>query len=100
MRKKRVTSASVVATGSWTEPDGVRAPAESVHAWVQGTNQTVCGLALSREGLQRFPHVSWAEIDPATGIHADEVTDVCRRCSAGMGARRGEQRWTRSNPRP
>ena len=101
MAKRRVSSASVVATGRWTDPDdGVRAPAGEVHAWVPGTNQTVCGLPLSREGFQRFPHISWPDIIPATGRHADEVTDVCRRCAAGMGARRGEQRWTRRNPRP
>ncbi len=98
--RKRVTSASVVASGRWTDPDGIRMPAGTVHAWVQGTNQTVCGLALSREQLQRFPHVSWADVQPATGRDADEVTHVCPRCAAGMGARRGEKRWTRSNPRP
>lgn len=98
--RKKVGSASVAATGRWTDPDGVRMPAGEVHAWVQGTNQTVCGLALGREALQRFPHVSWADVQPATGRHADEVTHVCRRCAAGMGARRGERRWSRVDPRP
>ncbi|MEE6271799.1 hypothetical protein V2J56_00380 [Georgenia sp. MJ206] len=100
MARKKLTSASVVASGQWTEPDGVRAPAGTVHAWVPGTNQTVCGLALSRESFLRFPHVAWAEVQPATGIHADEVAEICPRCAAGMGARRDEQRWTRTNPRP
>lgn len=96
----RVTRASVAAPGRWTDPDGVRMPAGEVHAWVQGTNGTVCGLALSRTDLQRFPHVSWADVQPATGRHADEVTSVCRRCAAGMGARRDSRPWTRTDPRP
>lgn len=90
----------MVATGRWTSPDGVRLPAGLVHAWVQGTNQTVCGLALSREPLERFPHVPWSHVQPVTGIDADEVTGVCPRCSAGTGARRKERRWTRTDPRP
>jgi hypothetical protein len=28
------------------------------------------------------------------------VQAVCRRCAAGMGARRDERGWTRNNPRP
>lgn len=98
---RRMTSASVAASGTWRDPDdGVRAPAGEVHAWVPGTNQTVCGLALSREGLQRFPHIGWADVQPASGRYADEVTTVCRRCAAGMGQRRDERRWTRVDPRP
>lgn len=100
MKKKRVTSASVVATGHWEEPEGVCAPSGEVHAWVLGTNQTVCGRALSRERFERFPHVSWPDIEPATGRHADRVTLICPRCAAGMGARRDERRWTRVDPRP
>ncbi|MCM3659448.1 hypothetical protein M3148_00330 [Georgenia satyanarayanai] len=96
----RPTSASVVATDETTDLDGARSPAGEVHAWVQGTNQTVCGLALSRERLLRFPHVPWAEVQPATGTHADAVTSLCPRCAAGMGARRGEKRWKRTDPRP
>ncbi|MBC7291446.1 MAG: hypothetical protein H5T83_08965 [Actinotalea sp.] len=96
----RPRSAAVVATGRWRSPDGVRLPAGEVHAWLPGTNQTLCGLALSREPLERFPHVPWADAQPATGRDADEVTVVCRRCAAGMGHRRDERRWTRTNPRP
>jgi hypothetical protein len=96
----RPRSAAVAASGRWRSPDGIRLPAGEVHAWVQGTNQTVCGLALSREPLERFPHVSWADVLPATGREADEVEHVCPRCAAGMGHRRGEKRWTRTNPRP
>lgn len=97
---RRVNAAAVAASGRWTEPGGTRLPADEVHAWVQGTNQTVCGLALSRSGLERFPHVPWADVQPGTGRDADEVRRVCPRCAAGMGARRDERPWTRTNPRP
>jgi hypothetical protein len=71
-----------------------------VHAWRPGTNQTLCGLQLSRSGLLRFPHVDWSDAQPATGRDADRVREVCPRCAAAMGRRRDERRWTRSNPRP
>ena len=92
--------AAVAATGSWTDPDGIRAPSGEVHAWRPGMNETVCGLSLHRSRLRRFSHIDWQEAQPATGGAADEVTDVCRRCAAGMGKRRDERRWTRTNPRP
>jgi hypothetical protein len=92
--------ARVAATGSWTDPDGIRAPAGEVHAWHPGTNQTVCGLSLHRSQLLRFAHIDWQEAQPATGGAADEVKDVCARCAAGMGTRRDTRRWTRTNPRP
>ncbi len=98
--RPRVRVAAVAASGRWTDPDGVRMPAGEVHAWERGTNQTVCGVPLSRARLERFPHVDWADVQPATGRHADEVGWVCPRCSAGTGARRDERRWTRTNPRP
>lgn len=60
-------SARVAASGSWTDPDGVRLPAGEVHAWVPGHNQTVCGLALSRSRLARFPHVLWEDVFPESG---------------------------------
>jgi hypothetical protein len=78
----------------------VRRPAGEVHGWEQGTNQTRCGLALSRSRLLRFAHVSWADVQPATGGHADAVASVCRRCAAALGARRDERGWTRHDPRP
>ena len=99
-KSRRPASAAVVATGEYPDLDGARGPAGEVHAWRPGTNQTVCGLALSRERLMRFPHVPWAEVQPATGSRADAVTSVCPRCAAGMGARRGEKRWKRVDPRP
>jgi len=91
---------TVAATRSWRDPDGVRRPAGEVHAWYQGTNQTLCGLALSRSQLIRFPGTDWAEVQPATGAHADEVQEVCRRCTAATGGRRDAKTWTRTNPRP
>ena len=91
----------MAAGGSWTDPDGVRRPAGEVHGWEPGTNQTLCGLALSRSGLLRFPHVRWADVQPASGGSADEVQRVCPRCAAALGARRdASRRWTRTSPRP
>jgi hypothetical protein len=55
---------------------------------------------LSRAQLVRFPHVSWADVQPATGAHADAVQTVCRRCAAALGARRDAKPWLRINPRP
>lgn len=97
---RRVRGANVAATGTWTDPDGVRRPAGEVHAWLPGTNQTVCGVPLARAGLARFPHVTWADADPASGAHADAVVHVCRRCAAGTGARRDTKPWRRVDPRP
>jgi hypothetical protein len=91
--------ANVAASGRWTDPDGVRMPAGSVHAWHPSRNSTVCGLQLSRSGLVRFPHVEWADVQPSTGRDADEVREVCPRCAAGMGRRRDDRGWVRSNPR-
>jgi hypothetical protein len=91
--------ASVAATGSWTDPDGFRTPAGEVHAWLPGTNQTVCGVPLHRAQLHRFPHVEWPDVQPATGRDADRVTSVCRRCAAGTGRRRDERPWKRVDPR-
>jgi hypothetical protein len=90
----------VAATGTWTDPDGFRSPAGLVHAWLPGTNQTVCGLPLARSGLLHFPHVQWLDVQPETGRDADRVQEVCRRCAAGTGARRDSKRWRRIDPRP
>lgn len=92
--------AAVAATDSWTDPDGFRAPAGEVHAWQPGTNQTLCGLSTHKSQLERFPHVEWEDVQPATGRDADRVREVCRRCAAGMGRRRDAKPWTRTNPRP
>jgi len=94
-------SPCVAASSEWVDDDGVRMPAGDVHAWEPGTNQTLCGMALSRSQLRRFPHVRWPEIDPATGGAADEVRRVCPRCRAATGGGRRKQRdWTRIDPRP
>ncbi len=87
---------AVAASGAWTDPDGIRRPAGEVHGWRPGTNQTVCGLALSRSRLDRFPHVQWADVQPESGRHADAVGWVCPRCAA---AERPRHRDTRRRPR-
>jgi hypothetical protein len=92
--------AAVAASSQWEDPDGFRSPAGSVHAWLQGTNQTLCGLQLSRTRLLRFPHIQWVDVQPATGRDADRVMDVCPQCAAGMGSRRDEKPWRREDPRP
>ena len=96
----RPRAAAVAASSRWIDPDGVRRPAGEVHAWLPGTNATRCGVPLSRASLERFPHVTWADAQPATGGHADAVQRVCPRCAAAQGARRDERRWTRTDPRP
>ncbi|NJC70753.1 hypothetical protein HC031_13660 [Planosporangium thailandense] len=92
---------SVAASGQWIDEDGVRQPAGEVHGWVPGTNQTACGLPLSRSRLIRFPHVPW-EYGPTDVLtEADRVGAICPRCLAAAGGRRpGQRRWTRVNPRP
>ena len=96
----RAQDAAVAATGSWTDPDGYRSPAGEVHAWRPGTNSTLCGLQLSRSRLERFSHIQWVDVQPATGRDADRVSDVCPRCAAATGRRRDERPWRRTDPRP
>jgi hypothetical protein len=96
-----VRNAAVAAGSQWVDPDdGIRYPAGEVHAWERGRNETLCGLSLSKSRLTRFPHVSWADVQPDSGRHAEEVLDVCRRCRAATGQRRDEKGWRRTNPRP
>jgi hypothetical protein len=78
---------AVAASSPWIDPDGVRRPGGEVHAWVPGTNQTVCGVPLHRARLDRYPHVEWANVDPASGRHADAVRRVCPRCAAAARPR-------------
>ncbi|MET9830748.1 hypothetical protein ABZ078_15830 [Streptomyces sp. NPDC006385] len=99
-RKRRCAVAA--SSRWWDDEDGRRLPAGEVHAWEPGTNQTVCGLALHRSRLARFPGVEWADILPESGGAADAVRRVCPRCAAAAGrrdagARRG---WQRTDPRP
>jgi hypothetical protein len=93
---------SVAASGEWVDDDGVRMPAGEVHAWWPGTNQTLCGLALSRSRLHRFHHVRWPEAFPESGGSAAEVRQVCRRCegATGRSSRGWSKGWTRTSPRP
>ena len=97
---KAARRTAVAATATWIDPDGIRAPAGEVHAWLPGTNQTVCGLQIGKQGLRRLPHIEWVDAQPATGRDADRVTSVCRRCAAGTGRRRDEKPWVRRDPRP
>ena len=89
----------VAASGTWTDPDGVRQPAGEVHGWQPGTNGTACGLALSRSQLRTFGDVTWADVQPESGGRADAVQVVCPRCAAAVGGR-PRRRWTRVDPRP
>ncbi|MEW2417027.1 hypothetical protein AB0953_25305 [Streptomyces sp. NPDC046866] len=98
-------SYAVAATGQWTEDEGEgrrRLPTGEVHAWEPGRNETVCGLALSRSQLTRFPHVPWTDAIPESGGAADRVQRLCRRCAAVAGRRGADARvrWQRANPRP
>ncbi|MCO1660154.1 hypothetical protein [Pseudonocardia humida] len=81
----------VAASSGWTDPDGVRRPAGEVHGWRPGTNQTVCGLPLSKARLGRYPHVDWADVQPESGRHADGVRRVCPRCAAAARPRRARR---------
>ena len=42
--------AAVAASSEWTDPDGFRSPAGSVHAWLRGTNQTRAGSSSAGPG--------------------------------------------------
>jgi hypothetical protein len=97
----RVVVASVVASSEFVGDDGVRQPGGEVHAWQPGTNQTVCGLALSRTRLRRFPHVrfDFRSTDVVGGNGEDEVGHICPRCVAATGGR-ARRSWTRTAPRP
>jgi hypothetical protein len=96
----RRRGAAVAASGEWVGPDDhVRLPAGDVHAWLPGTNQTVCGLALSRSCLRGFAHVPFAQVLPESGGAADAVRHLCPKCLAATGVRPG-RRWQRRDPRP
>ena len=95
----KVTAASVAASSEWVDDNGVRQPGGEAHAWLPGTNQTVCGLALSRSRLRRFPHVPFDFRATDVITPADQVGFICPRCVAAT-TRRGERSWTRTAPRP
>ncbi|MEU4424305.1 hypothetical protein AB0F81_27100 [Actinoplanes sp. NPDC024001] len=95
----RPRAASVAASSEFVGDDGVRQPGGEVHAWTPGMNQTLCGLALSRTRLRRFPHVRFDFRATDVITAEDEVRYICPRCVAATG-RRGERAWTRTAPRP
>jgi hypothetical protein len=97
MRRSR--AASVAASSETIGDDGVRQPAGEAHAWLPGTNQTLCGLALSRTRLRRFPHVPFDFRATDVVTEQDEVRYVCPRCVAAT-SRRGERSWVRTGARP
>ncbi|SCE78023.1 hypothetical protein GA0070612_0989 [Micromonospora chokoriensis] len=99
---RRNGSPAVAASGEEVGPDGVRQPGGEVHAWLPGQNQTVCGLALSRTRLRRFPHVRFDYSGTDVLTDADAVGWICPRCLAETTGRRGMEKhgWVRHSPRP
>jgi hypothetical protein len=91
---------AVAASSTWTDPDRVRRPAGEVHAWIPGTNQTLCGLPLHRSQLGGYPHVDWTDIHPESGRHADAVRRVCPRCDAATRPRHSRRRDDRNRRLP
>jgi hypothetical protein len=94
-----VRPAAVAASSEWIAPDGVRQPGGEVHAWLTGTNQTVCGLALSRTRLRRFPHVPFDYRRTDVVSAEDPIRHICPRCLAAT-TRRDDRTWKRTSPRP
>lgn len=95
----RARAASVAASSEWIADDGIRQPGGEVHAWTPGTNETLCGLALSRTRLRRFPHVTFDFRGTDVITAEDRIGYLCPRCIAAT-TRRGERNWTRTAPRP
>ncbi len=87
-----VVGAFVAASGRSVDPDGVRRPAGELHAWLPGTNQTLCGLPLHRTQLTRFPHVAWADVRKDVEDEEGRPVHICRRCDAASGHPRAEHR--------
>jgi hypothetical protein len=80
-------AAAVAASAEWTDDSGVRQPGGEVHAWRPGHNETVCGLALSRSRLRRFPHVPFDFRATDVLTEADQVGWICPRCVAATRSR-------------
>ncbi|GAB7036427.1 MULTISPECIES: hypothetical protein [Catenuloplanes] len=92
---------AVAASGQARGDDNIRQPAGDAHAWLPGTNQTVCGVPLARAGLRRFPHVPWEYRSSDVLTEADEVRHLCERCLAATRPRGARGRgWVRVSPRP
>lgn len=101
MGRGRSAEPRVAATAQWIGPEGTWLPMGEVHAWGPGDDATLCGVPLSRAGLVTFPHVGWADADPAGGGLADRVSARCRRCTAAVSPRSRDRRpWARFSPRP
>jgi hypothetical protein len=98
----RVTGAATAASSQISGPDGTRAPAGELHAWLPGTNQTLCGLALSRTRLIRFPHHRFDFRTSDTTAAGDDIGFICPRCVAATTPRhqRDGHGWERVAPRP
>lgn len=96
----RRQAASVAASSGWIDDQGVRQPAGEVHAWLPGTNQTLCGLAMSRSRLRGFAHVPFEYAATDVALPTDEVRHICPRCTAATGQRRDRRPWQRVAPRP
>ncbi|UJW29706.1 hypothetical protein L3Q67_31320 [Saccharothrix sp. AJ9571] len=94
-----VNRTAVAASTQWIDAEGVREPGGDVHAWLRGTNQTLCGIPLHKARLARFPHVLWVDALWLADT-TEERMSPCRRCTAAAGGRSDRQRWTRTNPRP
>lgn len=89
----------VAASSDWVDEDGLRQPRGDTHAWLPGTNQTMCGVPLHRARLGRFSHVPWSDAVWLSQT-ADRGIALCHRCTAAAGRGTAERGWTRTNPRP
>lgn len=84
---------AVASSGMRIDDDGAERPAGTVHAWMRGSNQTVCGLRVSDHRLETFADLSFVDVSESNGDEPD-TRWCCPKCLAA-GARRDDQRWTR-----
>ena len=91
---------AVAASSTWVDESGVRQPGGEAHAWLPGTNQTACGLPLSRARLSGFPHVPFDFRRSDKPTATDQIGHICPRCLAATGHRRDDKGWRRHSPRP
>ncbi len=88
---------AVAASSEWYDAESGRQPAGDAHAWYPGTNQTLCGLALSRSVLHRFAGVPWTDVPVlAESGAAGRPVRVCPKCLAATRRERGRPHWRRS----
>src|SRR5213082_2143396 len=69
----RTQAPSVAASSEWIDDHGLRQPGGDAHAWLPGTNQTLCGLQLSRSRLRGFAHIRFDFRASDTVTAADEI---------------------------